>query len=500
MMKRRAGYIFLLAVLFFTFSVATPAFAVIPQLIGPLSALAGIIGPILGFIGIALVTAFVFARDTLKMIIYAIGRFIARYKVAVFTILIVAILGSGFWIYQATRPIGINAAGVTEAAEGKRASSSWSTFRGTIARTGHLDNLPGPTTGELIWRFKATGAAVDFSSSPAVIGDRVYIGSTHGSIFSSSGVIYCIDANTGADLWKYPGQTPVFSAPSVVAGRVYVGEGFHQDSNCHLRCLDANTGELIWTFPTTSHTESGPTISQGKVYFSAGADGVYCVDALEGQEIWHYPSVHVDISPLVWKGTAYFGSGYGIYRIFAVDANTGEELWTEQVDYPVWGSPTNHEDTVFFGLGNGNFLESNPNPKGRVIAVNAKTGEQIWMYEVPDAVLTAIVYQNGFIYFGSRDGHVYALNAADGQLHWKSSIGTPVVSSPAVTEKMVYVGANNGSIYGMDISNGAVTWSFDTNEVAGGLKIYSSPAIANGKLYIGSSDRYIFCLGDAPDK
>jgi outer membrane protein assembly factor BamB len=497
MMKRRAGYIFVVAFLFFTFSIATPAFAVIPQLIGPLSALAGIIGPILGFVGIALITAFVFARDTFKMIMYAIGRFISRYKVAVLTVVIVAVVGGGFWIYQATRPIGMNAAGVSKAAEAKRASSSWSTFRGTVARTGHLDTLPGPTSGELIWTFKAKGAAVDFASSPSVVGERLYIGSTHGSIFSSSGIVYCIDANTGTELWRYTAPIPIFSAPSVVGGRVYVGEGFHQDSNCHLRCLDANSGTLIWTFPTASHTESGPTVSQGKVYFSAGADGVYCVDALEGQKIWHYPSVHVDISPLVWQGKAYFGSGYGVHSIFAVDANTGKAIWAKQVDYPVWGSPTIHEDMVFFGLGNGNFLESDDNPKGRVIAVNAETGEQIWMYELTDAVLTAISYQKGVIYFGSRDGHVYALKADDGKQHWKSSIGNPVVSSPAVTEQMVYVGANNGGIYGIDNSNGEVKWWFDTNEVAGGLQIYSSPAIANGKLYVGAG-RYIFCLGDAP--
>ena len=286
----------------------------------------------------------------------------------------------------------------------------------------------------------------------------------------------------------------IFSSPTVAGGRVYVGEGFHQDADCHLHCLDANSGRVIWTFKTASHVESTPFVSQGKVYFGAGNDGVYCLDALEGKVIWHYPAIHVDTSPAVWRGKVYFGTGYGEYRIYAVDANSGAEVWSKRVDYPVWGSPSADGDTVFFGLGNGNFIESAEVPKGRVTARNAETGEQIWEYEAEDSVLTAVAYRNGFVYFGSRDGGVYALNAADGALGWKSPIGHPVVSSPAVTESSVYVGADNGVIYKIDIDSGRIVWQFDTDKITGGEPIYSSPVIANGKLYIGLKD-YLLCLG-----
>jgi eukaryotic-like serine/threonine-protein kinase len=495
--------------LYFTFSIAAPAYAVIPQLIGPLSALAGVIMPILGFILAAIVTSLVFARDAVKMIFFRFTEFVSRHKAVVSVVVVVIVAGFAWLIYQASRPIPTSTkttyATVTTGTQSANTSKSpqtgqrvsWSTFRGGVSRTGHLDELPGPTTGNLIWKFEEPGAvAVDFSSSPAVVGDRLYIGSAQGSIFSSGGVVYCIDAHTGEPIWRYRSPIQIFSSPIVVGGRVYVGEGFHQDIDCHLRCLDANSGEELWSFPTASHVESTPTVSQGKVYFGAGGDGVYCVDVLEGQKIWHYPAVHVDISPLVWKGKAYFGTGYGEYRIYALDTNTGKEVWSKRVDYPVWGSPTAHEDTVFFGIGNGNFTESAENPKGKVLAVNAETGGVIWTYQPKDSVLTAVAYQNGFIYFGSRDGHVYALNAADGKLHWKSRVGNPIVSSPAITEQMAYVGGNNGAVYGIDLSTGDLKWRFDTNTIAGGLQIFSSPAVANRRVYIGSTDRYIFCLGE----
>ena len=477
------------------FNSAGTAHAVIPQLLGPLSALLSVIPQILAVVGIAVLTAVVFARDWLKGLFYRIRESVLLKTISL--ILLFALLGGGVWVIYATlqsgQPYVTTTGGVRH--EARPAKQSWAAFRGSVDRTGQLDNLPGPTNPTVSWLFKGEGGVVvDFSSSPAVVGSQVYIAAAQGSFFSSGGAVYCLDTDSGVDLWQYDTSVQIFSSPTVVGERVYVGEGFHQDADCHLYCLDANNGRLIWKFKTASHVESTPFVSQGKVYFGAGGDGVYCLDALEGQVIWHYPSVHVDMSPVVWNGKVYFGSGYGEYRIYAVDANSGAEVWSKRVDYPAWGSPSADGNTVFFGLGNGNFVQSAEVPQGRVTAHNAETGEQLWKHEAEDSVLTAVAYRNGSVYFGSRDGGVYALNATDGTLSWKSRIGSPVVSSPAVTDRSVYVGADNGVIYKIDSDSGRIVWQFDTEKITGGAPIYSSPAIANGKLYIGLK-YFLLCLG-----
>ena len=480
--------------LYLAFSSAGTAHAVIPQLLGPLSALLSIVPQILAVVGIAFLTAFVFARDWLKGLFYRI-RESALLK-TIFLILLLTICGAGAWVIYASLQSDQPYAITRKIQHQKQiAKQSWPAFRGDVGRTGQLDNLPGPTHPTISWLFRGTGdLIIDFSASPAVVGSQVYVAAAQGSFFSSGGAVYCLDANNGSDLWRYDTSVQIFSSPTVAGGRVYVGEGFHQDADCHLHCLSADDGRTIWTFKTASHVESTPFISQGKVYFGAGSDGVYCLDALEGKEIWHYPAIHVDMSPVVWKGKVYFGAGYGKYRIYAVDANNGAEVWSKPVDYPAWGSPSADGDTVFFGLGNGNFIESAEVPKGRVAAHDAQTGEQIWEYETEDSVLTAVVYRNGLVYFGSRDGGVYALNATDGVLSWKADTGHAVVSSPAVTTDAVYAAADNGVIYKIDIGSGRVVWQFNTDKITDGEPIYSSPAIANGKLYIGLKD-YLLCLG-----
>ena len=487
---------------------ASPAHAVIPQLLGPLTALLSIIPQILAFVGVALLTALVFARDTTKMLFYKFRDFTAAHKVTTSIISVVILIGFGWGTYQL---IDLARNSTTSTLEATIQNTSvgntstirtWSTFRGGKNRTGHIDDLPGPTHGTLAWVFRDEEAMVaDFSSSPAVVGNRLYIGSTYGSIFSRGGATYCIDTESKKVIWRHSSDIPIFSPPAVAGGRVYIGEGYHQDSDCHLRCLDAKTGDLIWSFKTASHVESTPFISQGKLYFTAGADGVYCIDALEGQQIWHYKGVHADMSPVVHNGKVYFGTGYGDYQILAVDAETGTEAWSKQMPYPVWGSPSVNEDLVFFGLGRGNFSESAPIPAGKVVALNAETGDIAWEYEAEDAVLTAIAVQDGYVIFGSRDGYVYCLRGTDGQLNWQTDIGGPVVSSPAVTPEVVYAAAKNGYIYGLSTDSGKMQWEFNTRIVTRNIEFYSSPAIANGLLYIGSDDRYIFCLGgDDPSK
>lgn len=478
------------------------AHAVIPQLLGPLSALLSIIPQILAFVGVALITALVFARDTTKMFLYKARDFFTVRRIITSVVSLIVLVGLAVLTFQlvekginqrpSTTDVNIQKRGVENVTTG----TAWPTFRSNANRTGHIDDLPGPANPNALWVFRAKSLSpIQFMSSPAIVGNRLYIGAIRGTMFSSNGATYCIDMDTTEVVWRHDSDIPIASSPAVVAGRVYIGEGLHEDSGCSLRCLDAKTGDPIWSFKTTSHVESTPFITQGRLYFTAGEDGVYCIDALAGDQIWHFPAVHVDMSPLVKDGKVYFGTGYGEYRIYAVDAQTGAEIWSKPMPYQVWGSPSAHENLIFFGTGDGNFSESAPIPKGKVIAVNAENGDLVWEYKVGDAILSAIAIHNGYVTFGCRDGYVYTLTATGGELHWKTNLYGVVVSSPAITQDAVYAATASGVIYCLAIDDGSIRWKYDKPGVEYGFGIYSSPAIANEKLYIGSNGRYIFCLG-----
>ena len=71
------------------------------------------------------------------------------------------------------------------------------------------------------------------------VGDKVYFGS------SANDKIYCIDANTGEELWSYFTGGPVRLAPTVVDGLLYAGS---DDGVAY--CLNADSGELEWKINT----------------------------------------------------------------------------------------------------------------------------------------------------------------------------------------------------------------------------------------------------------
>jgi outer membrane protein assembly factor BamB len=69
----------------------------------------------------------------------------------------------------------------------------------------------------------------------------------------------------------------------------------------------------------------------------------------------------------------------------------------------------------------------------------------------------------------------YALNARTGAKLWSNAIGSErYTSSPAVANGAVYVGSIDYNVYALNAKTGAVLWSYTT-----GANVDSSPAAAN---------------------
>jgi len=96
----------------------------------------------------------------------------------------------------------------------------------------------------------------------------------------------------------------------------------------------------------------------------------------------------------------------------------------------------------------------------------------------------------GRVYFGSSaDGKVYCLDAATGRVQWTKMTGGPVRLTPAVWEGRVYVGSDDGYAYCLDGQSGSVVWQFraapDPRRVLGSRRMISLWPLRSGVLVDG---------------
>ncbi|MEP6493395.1 MAG: PQQ-binding-like beta-propeller repeat protein [bacterium] len=137
-----------------------------------------------------------------------------------------------------------------------------------------------------------------------------------------------------------------------------------------------------------------------------------------------------------------------------------------------------------------------------------KTGAQVplmWGYESGQVYASSPAIAGGHVVFGAVDGFVYSLDATTGHEQWRYPAGARVYSSPAIAAGTVFVGGQDGVVHAIDVATGHAKWHFDTEGKR--LKsadfgfdrttVQSSPAVANGTVYIGARDGFLYALDAA---
>jgi len=77
----------------------------------------------------------------------------------------------------------------------------------------------------------------------------------------------------------------------------------------------------------------------------------------------------------------------------------------------------------------------------------------------------------------------------EGKQKWAFSTGAAIHSSPAVADGIVYVGSQDSVLYALNADTGAKNWEFVTSSW-----VESSPSVANDTVYFGSNDSRLYAL------
>jgi parallel beta-helix repeat protein len=253
-------------------------------------------------------------------------------------------------------------------------------------------------TGDLIWKCPTDIPATAISITVA-----------NGKVFvARDDRLYCIRQNDGKLVWsRNIGYFPSDSASAVADGKVFIGSG---DAHT-IYCLNEETGQEIWNFKTGAWVISSPAVVDGKVFVGSRDHNLYCMDENTGELLWAYETGWVvDSSPAVAHGKVFFDSCESNASwdgtMYCLDQNTGELIWKYGIGHFADSSPAISAGKVFFGL------SSSGSPSGaNVFALDETSGKLIWSYKT--GMCASPVIANGKVFICDHSGKVYCFGNGD---------------------------------------------------------------------------------------
>ena len=318
------------------------------------------------------------------------------------------------------------------------------------------------------WQFpqQPSNAYGIFVSTPAVDGNLVVVAS-EGPAGSYSGAVFGLDRATGAQQW-------CLYFDNKAAGRL-------ENQGCRLAAVPASRNLFGIGGAVDNRIIGGLTLAEGTVYFGMANGRVYAVDADTGQDLWFKESGRdVWSAPVVGEGAIYFGSLD--HHIYALDPATGEELWSKDLGAAVAGTPTFDGERLYVGT------------FGSVLyALVAATGSEIWQRPAGNWVWDGPAVQGGTLYFTDVGGTIYAVDAETGQQQpWSQQPGGAMRARPAVTEEALFAGDRNGDLFRLDpANNGATVWDAP---LEGNGQLLSTPVVLDDLVVVapfGGNNRLV---------
>ncbi|TCO70955.1 PQQ-like beta-propeller repeat protein [Rhodovulum euryhalinum] len=309
------------------------------------------------------------------------------------------------------------------------------------------------TGGGVLWSADLTPPSerkADASGGGLAYGD--------GRLFATTGfgALVALDPATGAELWTQRTDAPVTGAPAYRDGLVYV-----VSRDARAWAVRAEDGRVQWQLPGTPAPSgmvggAAPAVSDRLAVFPIGSAELVATLRQSGVRVWQasvagqrrgfvYATVtDIMADPVISGNVLYTGNQSG--RAVALEANSGERLWTaEEGAYgavvPVGGSV---------------FMVSD---QAQLVRLDADTGQTIWAVDMPYFTKEKLkrrkaihahfgpVLAGGRLWVASDDGLMRAFSPESGALVTTVEVPGGAASRPVVAGGTLYVVSDRGQLH-----------------------------------------------------
>jgi outer membrane protein assembly factor BamB len=375
----------------------------------------------------------------------------------------------------------------SELADGVDTPTEWPMDGFDLRNTRFPRNAVAPTGSiEERWSFDVSVDHVNGGSyktgrveyaPPTIVDGKVLVGD--GSLRSDRNYLHAIDKDTGEQVWRRP-MPEMNTAPAVGEGRVYAA-----GNASFVVGIDLETGRELWKWGTADVVRSSPKYHDGSVYVGCDDDTFYALDPEKGFRQWKFDvsddatGLRMFGSPAIDGGVVYFGTwaleGEQSY-VYGLDAKDGFEVWKQSLGVGAGGAapPTVGERYLFVPNG----------ARGRMEAYELDGGrELVWQkqdFEFGPRNGPAVADCRVFV--GSEGGHVTGMDVETGEWAWRSDTRAAVEMPVMVANGTVYAVDREGWLYGFAVRGGGKRFEYRIGEQAS-----TTPRAVDGDLFLASN-------------
>lgn len=295
--------------------------------------------------------------------------------------------------------------------------------------------------------------------------------------------------------WKYKTEDAIYASPLISDGTLYIGS-----TDSIFYALDARTGQEKWHYPSAAPIQSTAAIHGNLVFFESGnnlialkkggklkweknlCDG----EILNQMDPWDY----YHSSPCLHDGVVYIGSANGV--LWGFDAKSGEQVLRCQTlsEQAIRTTPVVMGNLVIYG-----------DWEGVLYANDITTGSLAWKYDTekegtspwPNSILSSLAIDEGQVYFAGKSNRLYSLDARTGRKNWhyQSPTNQWLIGGPVLADGVVYLGSSDQHLFhAIDASTGELLWSTGLDS-----RIWGRALIVGELIYIGSNSLFILDKG-----
>lgn len=360
-------------------------------------------------------------------------------------------------------------------------AADWRQFRGP-AGSGIADatGMRSEWTGSqgVLWKTALPGYG---ASSPIVLGQRVYLTyySGYGLNQDDPGDQAALKQHVACFALK-DGQ-PVWDTPSSPSGSVHEYQGY-QALHGYASSTLATDGELLFFF--FGRSGAGAMSPAGEPRWLASV----------GTKTHNWGT---GTSPVLYDDLVILNASVESGALVALRKDGGQEVWRADGIDASWNTP------VLVTAPDGS-TELVVSIKGRLRAFHPATGDELWWCDsFQDYVCPSAIAHEGIVYaIGARRGSAVAVKAGGRgdvtKTHrlWSINKGSNVSSPVHYDGHLFWVHEQRGVAYCVDAKTGAVVYEERLSPRPD--RIYASPVVADGKIYIVSRSNGIYVLAAQP--